>query len=225
MDHSATVNAYRLDDDGRRAVSAALAPAGHPAPDQDRHPETFVVVVSGADRPDVDPAVIERVTESVLRVAAGRRDRALDTLVDFYLEGAGRAGIEQRLIDENARLRADFLRDIPTLTAQDVRRLVGGTGRNPSEPASRWKRERRVFAVAQNGVDLYPRFQFDAAGQPRSAVREVLASLPQSLGPWPTALWFVSGNGWLDGRTPADTLDEPKAVVLAAQRLAEPAVG
>jgi len=39
------------------------------------------------------------------------------------------------------------------------------------------------------------------------------------------AFWFVSTNGWLDDKAPADVLDDPQAVVAAAGREGEEVVG
>ena len=38
-------------------------------------------------------------------------------------------------------------------------------------------------------------------------------------------MWFASGNGWLDGDEPKERLSDPDAVVDAARRLADPALG
>ena len=63
----------------------------------------------------------------------------------------------------NARLRARLLAALPMLAAAEIRVRTGARSRNPSKPASRWKRESRVLAVPHNGADGYPAFQFDAA--------------------------------------------------------------
>ena len=42
---------------------------------------------------------------------------------------------------------------------------------------------------------------------------------------WQIAMWFASGNGWLDGAAPQDRLGDPEAVLDAARVLADPAVG
>lgn len=171
------------------------------------------------------PALLERVSTALLRLSEERRERAIETLVALHLDSAGRPEVEQDLIDDNARLRARLLAELPMLTAAEVRARSGARSRNPSEPASRWKREGRALAVPHNGADRYPAFQFDAAGEPLPALRPVLAALPPALAPWPRLAWFASGNGWLGGRAPMEALDDPAAVLAAARRLADPAVG
>ena len=96
--------------------------------------------------------------------------------------------------------------------------------RNPSEPASRWKREKRVFAVRAGRSQLYPRFQF-ADGNPLPVIKDVLRRLPEDMTPWQVALWFWSGNGWLDGKSPEEALSDEAGVQNAADRLSEPALG
>lgn len=187
--------------------------------------DVLLLVTEGEESAALTPALLERVSTAVLRLAEERRERAIDTLVALHLEGLGRPDVEQDLIDDNAQLRAHLLAELPMLTAPEIRARTGARSRNPSEPASRWKREGRVLAVPHHGADRYPAFQFDPAGEPRPAMRVVLAALPPTLAPWPRLAWFASGNGWLDGRAPMEALDDPAAVTLAAQRLADPAVG
>ena len=138
--------------------------------------------------------------------------------------GHARAAVETALDIENARLRSHYLRETPLLTAAEVRAASGLEPRNRSEPASRWKREGKLFAVRRSGIDLYPAFQF-ADGAPRPAIKSILTALPNDMTGWQIALWFASANGWLDGAAPQDRLSDPDAVVEAARRLADPAVG
>ncbi|MCY4549385.1 MAG: hypothetical protein OXC28_13555, partial [Defluviicoccus sp.] len=135
-----------------------------------------------------------------------------------------RARVETELTVDNARLRADYLRETPLLTAAGIRAASGLGPRNRSEPASRWKREGRLFAVRRSGIDLYPAFQF-ADGSPLPPVKAILAALPAGMTGWQTALWFASSNGWLGGAAPQERLSDPEAVVAAAGRPCGPAVG
>ena len=114
---------------------------------------------------------------------------------------------------------------MPTYTAADIHKLMHGSQlSNPSEPASRWKREKRVFAVPVGRARLFPRLQF-ADGNPLPVIKEVLKRLPDGMTPWQIAFWFQSGNGWLDGRSPEEALGDEDAVLNAADRLREPAIG
>ena len=125
---------------------------------------------------------------------------------------------------DNLAARRDYLDDTPTLTAAQIHDMSGLASRNKDEPASRWKKEGRTFAVRLGRRGLFPAFQFED-GRPRTVVRHVLAALPVGMTPWQTAFWFASGNGWLDGDEPQQRLGDAHRVVEAARRLSEPAIG
>jgi hypothetical protein len=61
-------------------------------------------------------------------------------------------------------------------------------------------------------------FQFDH-GQPLPAIRKILVALPKTMTPWQIGLWFASGNGWLGGVSPQDSLVNVDEVIAAASRL------
>ena len=164
-----------------------------------------------------------------LQWASRRPDRqrqSLDRMLDLLVTGedAPRSAIEANLLMDNLELRADYLRETGTLTSEEIHNASGLQSRNVSEPASRWKREGRIFAVRQGRADRYPAFQF-RDGAPHPTIRDVLSALPGGMTSWQTGLWFASGNGWLDGDPPQRRLDDRDQVVYAARQLAEPASG
>ena len=169
---------------------------------------------------------VERAMRLVTILSTGARDHGkdLDRLLAMLMERMPQVGAEADLWIDNLQLRMDYLRKTPTLSAAEVHRWSGRTAGNPSEPASRWKKEKRVFAVRQGRGDRYPAFQF-RDGAPHPALKGILTALPAELTGWQTALWFASTNGWLDGDPPQDRLDDREEVVVAARRLAEPARG
>ena len=172
--------------------------------------------------------LIERALEMLPAVATRRNaqltDANIEKLLEVILSDVPRARVETKVDVDNARLRAEYLQETPLLTAAEVRAASGLQPRNKSEPASRWKREGKLFAVRRSGIDLYPVFQF-ADGAPRPVVKKVLAVLPKDMTGWQVALWFASGNGWLDGAEPQEYLSDPDAVIDAARKLVDPAVG
>ena len=145
-------------------------------------------------------------------------------MIESILPDTLRADIRAQLETDNVRLRSDYLRETRMLTGSEIRAESGLNPKNGSESVSRWKREGRIFAVRHGGRDLYPAFQF-ADGQPRRVIKDILAQMPRWATPWQIALWFASGNGWLDGATPEERLDAPGEVVEAALHLATPAEG
>ena len=100
--------------------------------------------------------VMRRVLETVGRIAEQRREamteRHIETLVDLYLEGEERADVDYEIERDNAELRARYLPETKAWTAADIHEhMHGGLLANPSEPASRWRREKKVFACAAAG--------------------------------------------------------------------------
>ncbi len=125
---------------------------------------------------------------------------------------------------QNAKMRAEYLAANELLTAQQVRDQSGLEPSNKSEPASRWKREGKVFAVRNGGIDLYPAFQF-VDGAPRPLIEKILIEFGGKFLAWQIAFWFESGNVHLNEEEPHDCLDQIEDVVRAARRLAEPTIG
>jgi hypothetical protein len=119
----------------------------------------------------------------------------------------------------NAEARRELLTDFDQIA---VRKTSQRSKRGRS--LNDWRRHGLVFGVAIRDEVLYPKFQFDENDEPRPVVERVLTALPTELmTPWEIALWWTSGNGWLDGQRPVDLMDkEPAAVVEAAAELAKP---
>ena len=189
-------------------------------------PRRWVLIGAGSER---EAAAIRATTTMIRNILVHRRseltERHIQMLVDLYFEGEERADVDWALHRDNAELRKRYLQEVPTYTAAKIHELMHGARRkNPSEPASRWRHEKRVFAVPDGRVQRYPSFQF-ADGNPRPVIKEVLKRLPDDMAPWQIAFWFRSGNGWLDGKSPDEALADKNAVLNAADRLREPAIG
>ena len=157
--------------------------------------------------------------ESALRVDPGKD---LAQILTRLL--TPRQDVDTDLALDNFALRQEYLDETPLLTAKQIHGMSGARSANPSEPASRWKKEGKTFAVRIQRRDLYPAFQFQD-GVPRPVTKEVLAALPPGMTSWQKAFWFASGNGWLDGDEPQQRLDDGEQVLEAARQLAEPAHG
>ena len=156
--------------------------------------------------------LIERAVETLPPIAAERRTQLteanIEKILDVILADAPRPRIDIELDIDNARLRSQNLRETRLLTAKEVRDASGLRPRNKSEPASRWKREGKLFAVRRSGIDFFPAFQF-VDGVPRPVIKEILANLPKGTTSWQTAMWFASANGWLDGAAPQAATARP----------------
>ncbi len=102
------------------------------------------------------------------------------------------------------------------LSATQIAEQGGYSRSNPAEPANRWKREGKVFAVTFKGHDLYAAYQFDSSMKPRPVIAEALKIFKHKNDSWAIAAWFASVNGWLRGKRPQDCLDESALVTKAA---------
>ena len=188
-----------------------------------RSAQVVAVSVPAVDVPDVvrllrllasrlshRPALSESRTQALL-AAIGTPDTPSNLVADLEVD--------------NAILRARYLDDHKTYTSREIRELSGLATRNPSEPASRWKRNRRIFGVPVGNQDRYPAFQF-AEGRPRPEIARVLSVLPADMSPWQIALWFASSNRWIEeDNAPQEALHDIDRVLAAAADLASDNIG
>lgn len=77
---------------------------------------------------------------------------------------------------DNILLRKQYLAQHETYTGREIREASGQRAGTPSEPASRWKNQGRIFGVPADRADRYPAFQF-VDGRPRPEIAKVLAAL------------------------------------------------
>ena len=222
-EHADAFVSFRLAGDDIGALPAQLrerivhAAAGTPG-------DWTLVGTLDAELTELFQRVVARLPSMALMHRQALTERNIELMIESILPDAPRAEVRAELEIDNARLRADYLQETRMLTATEIRTGSGLNPKNASEPASRWKREGRIFAVRHGGRDLYPAFQF-ADGQPRRVIKDVLAQMPRWATPWQIALWFASGNGWLGGAAPEERLDAPGEVVEAALHLATPVEG
>ena len=163
------------------------------------------------------PAVVDARSAAV-------QEHNIDKLLEIIASDMPSEFIDAEIDYENARMRVAYLAEVDLLTAAQVREQSNLQPNNKSEPASRWKREKKIFAIRKGKTYLYPAFQFED-GQPRPVIRQILAEIADKFTPWQIAFWFESGNGWLNGEEPQNYLDRVEEVVMAAKCLAEATVG
>ena len=177
-----------------------------------------------------DPAILKRMQEFFVLLEDRLEDfeeAEMQLLIDVAMptlsERPPPEAIEQAR--RNVQARKAFLRDYEVLEAEQVHALYGSRAKNKSALAARWRAEGKIFAVEHESSLLYPAFQFDSQGRPRPVVADILSILAAKLSGWQLALWFVSSNGWLDGASPLDLLDDdPERVLDAAKDIVEPAI-
>lgn len=181
-------------------------------------------------KPDLDEGhrgAVRSFLEMVVRVSATldetRLEAAIGKLAEVLLPDE-LADARGALASDNLELRDRFVAEVPQLTSAEIGAQAGLKTKNPYATAARWKKNGDIFSVQHRGKEYFPAFQF-REGRPHPTIKEALAALPPRLSSWQRAFWFVSTNGWLDDKAPADTLDDPQSVVAAARREGEEVVG
>lgn len=177
---------------------------------------------------DREVEMLERVFRLLPGLLNKSRNDALDEyiseLVEVLVRKEEMAEFDRDIAADNALLRASYLTHTATLTAEDIHVASGLRTKNRSEPASRWTREGKIFAIKHQNINRYPAFQFKDA-RPRPVIAEILKSLPQDYSSWERAFWFASSNGWLDNRAPQDCINDEKALLMAAEKTQLEVVG
>lgn len=168
--------------------------------------------------------VVKAISQAMRIQGASRQVSESDLVIKAIMEYAKRTGLDLGRELENAKMREKYLARTRIFTAEEVNAQSGLKSCNQYDLASSWKREGKLFAVRNGGADLYPAFQL-GNGKPRPVIKKVLEKFAGKFGSWQIAFWFESGNGWLGGDEPQNCLDNIDKVVLAAERLAEPAIG
>lgn len=87
-----------------------------------------------------------------------------------------------------------------------------------------WLEQGRIFALEQEGVQVFPHYAFDSVGEPVPVLKDVLNVLA-GRSPFQIAAWFESPSAYLNAKRPRDVLQlDAAAIVMAAHRLVEGAV-
>ena len=161
-------------------------------------------------------ALVTQIRDHLPEVRDAKSQEYIKKLIDVFADISDPLAEPRRKIDkDNADLRIKFIREVDTLSASDVSELANRETANPHNLASRWKSAKKIFAVDWQGVNRFPTFQFEH-GKPKKVIGAVLEIFDGALGPWETAFWFVSSNKWLDGKSPAESLEDADALTQAA---------
>ena len=185
--------------------------------------EEDVLMVSATDPTTLDKAksLIELLGERLHSLDDAEMERLIDVAMPTLSDRPAPTVIDQAR--RNSGARAKFVQDYEMLDAEQVHELFGSAAKNRAALAARWRADGKIFALDYRGRLLYPAFQFDQQGRPKSIIGKVLAMLGGAAGPWQTAIWFTSANPWLDGKRPLELLDsKPDRVLDAAADVTEP---
>jgi len=205
----------------RNIVTQAFGEAlGQPEGEDDAH---YLILKMDGNAPELEAAYRTMAAHmpKLMKIRRMRlEEQDIEALLNVLMPAPPADDPRKSLAFDNAAARALFLDQVPCLTSKEVAHLAGHRSKNTSMTASRWKQAGKLFSLTRLGEEIYPAFQF-RDGQPHPTMARVLAALPQRKRPWQIAFWFTSSNGWLNGDTPADRLDDADAVIEAAQHEAE----
>ena len=182
-------------------------------------------------------AALESTVSALAEIAADGilRHRTLleQQMVEALLQGVHLSPLDQR----RARMTAEAMRDIFTgtewLNADQVgeqaaigdltghgqeatpQGLTAAQRRAASARVNRWKHEGKLFALAREGRDWYPRYQFDALFRPLPVMPEILANFG-AVAAMQVASWMESPNTYIAGKRPREVIEHAPQDVLAA---------
>ena len=173
---------------------------------------------------------IERESEGACSAAHSERTAYTDDLMSSrpamrkdQLAPEHIAELHQQLRRDSAELDAIMLAQAKSvvigsksyLPAKDIADVLG----LHTSVLEEWKRDKLIFAFDYNDVEYFPSYALDTGREcrPQPAIAEVLNIFGAEKGGWGCAFWFEAVNGYLNGKTPKETLPYyPKRVIEAA---------
>jgi hypothetical protein len=167
---------------------------------------------AAAADPDLAPFRFSLLATMRAALASGVIAEEMSGSPRIVVEGIELPGFGPEEIAREAALRGlvrarIFEQDM--LTASAVAEIVGSRSTNPRQYANKARLRSEIVGVPWRNQYLFPRFQFDEEhGCVRPDAGEVNRVLCAVDDPWGVASWWVSSNGRLGGRTPADVLVE-----------------
>lgn len=181
---------------------------------------------------DIDPSRAARVTDSdikdvqrlmasvvdiALTLRPARREDKRDQLVALLLEDAPLRPLDVKRAMLEAKALSAVRDGTEWLTAAEVAKYAGLGLANPIATISRWKQQRRIFALHSGAKDYYPRYALGTDFHPLPVIKDILAVLP-SHEPDLLAAWFDSTSRFLGGKRPRELVATAPVKVLACAR-------
>lgn len=117
---------------------------------------------------------------------------------------------------ENAWRRME--QEFGLLSAQEASRTLGSRAKGRSTLAHDRRENGQLLGVRRGNAVLYPGFQFDRNGEVHTVIPALIDVARQARrSDEDLAQWICLPSGYLDGDRPVDRLQEPDAVLTAAQ--------
>jgi hypothetical protein len=163
---------------------------------------------------------VRLIAPMIFRKLADRETATLEKLIDALVPTVSPP--EHMLTEArmNAEARIAVLQSAEWISAARLSKIAGFSGQNASAQPNKWKREGRIFALRQDGSDLYPGYALDPNAQyrPVRGLAPVLKVFGDVMDSWDIAIWFASANSFLGGAAPKDLLISAPDRVLAAAK-------
>lgn len=192
--------------------------------DQDDGTQVFQIVIavntSSKTSAQAYLHTIDIVNEQFLQRAHSVSSETIHKLVEVMVPPEPVSSTKLRQAKMLMKAKTAVLKSGDWVTASEVADLAQLSASNPSSQPSKWKREKRIFAITHNGTDYFPMYGLDEMRgyRPLSQLKDVIMVLESSKDSWQMAYWFMSNNSWLASKRPQDLLrSDPDRVIEAAR--------
>ena len=166
-------------------------------------------------KPEAVRAAEDRLREGEQQLR--RTARALAEVLERTGQGLEASPEVARSVQASENRWRTIAREYGLLDSRAVAALLGGSGTNRNR-AHQLAKEGRIIGVKRGRGTLYPGFEFDH-GEVRPVIAEVAAIGRRNNWTDPhLLLWLASPNGYLEGRVPAQMMDDPDSILEAARQ-------
>lgn len=129
--------------------------------------------------------------------------------------------VDKIIEQDNIKLRKQYLREFRCYTSNEIQSLASSDSGDQQDYASVWENQNKIFSVNNNGIDVFPSFQFKD-GKPLKIIEHLLAQLPDDMSSWQIAYWFSLGNSYIENeRAPKDSFELESDLTAAVKALSE----
>lgn len=184
------------------------------------HAQVLAFVVAGEDDATRHKkfAMLKRVAVLMDDLLVARHTEKWNALIEALTPDLELSPTKLREAKMMSVARSTVLESGDFLPASAIADLGAFSVKNPSSQPNRWKQARRIFAITNKGIDLYPLYALSSQDgvRPLPVIAEVLRVL-KDRNDWEVAFWFAAVNSYLGGHTPKDLVSsQPEAVLKAA---------
>ena len=169
----------------------------------------------GGDTTAASDAHLTPRSETVRARTRDRQSVPSETLTQQLIDKADVRRLDEHREAMRAAAVQAILQNSEWVTASQLSDIINPALRNKHAKAGSFLKDKRVFALLKDGENIYPRYQFDATGQPIPVVAEILKVF-DGYTSFRVAAWFESTSSALNGKRPREVLETMSREVLAA---------